>query len=281
MEYQKRGTRGKPTYTFPFEEHSERPAVTRVWADDHANEPLHARPAHIHPLDRKDSIAQEDPSSTDSEVPIADAFKQSAINAWDEVAAIVGHVRGYQQSQTRREKGKPRFTVGELEEIVDRRGSTLITEFPSEIERPSLPVTPAPRPKSFWGNEGEGETTLPAAEGVPDQSSWVCPNCGFSSVRDEDFRRHKGKLSIPTTSVPAAPSSVASSAALSTPRPVAAVQPSSRRVSPVEDLSIPPQSPIREGVSPGGAPLASLTNPSLLRIALPPAFAGNFGASAS
>ncbi|KAK6833705.1 hypothetical protein PG987_008399 [Apiospora arundinis] len=49
------------------------------------------------------------------------------------------------------------------------------------MERPSLPVTPAPirRPK-FWGGGGspgihdddDDETSLPAAEGVPQQSDW-------------------------------------------------------------------------------------------------------------
>lgn len=62
-----------------------------------------------------------------------------------------------------------------------RRGSKL-TDFPSALERPSLPVTPAPirRPK-FWGagapgmaDEDEDDDQLPAADGVPRQSDWVC-----------------------------------------------------------------------------------------------------------
>jgi glycogenin len=62
-----------------------------------------------------------------------------------------------------------------------RRGSKL-TDFPTAVERPSLPVTPAPirRPK-FWGagdpgigDEGESDGQLPAADGVPEQSEWVC-----------------------------------------------------------------------------------------------------------
>jgi hypothetical protein len=56
-----------------------------------------------------------------------------------------------------------------------------LTDFPSEVDRPSLPVTPAPvrRPK-FWGvgepgtGLGEDDEELPAAEGVPVQSDWVC-----------------------------------------------------------------------------------------------------------
>ena len=49
-----------------------------------------------------------------------------------------------------------------------------LTDFPSELERPSLPVTPAPiRRPSFWGEERDQEGELPAAEGVPSQEDWV------------------------------------------------------------------------------------------------------------
>ncbi|KUI71516.1 Glycogenin-1 [Cytospora mali] len=60
-----------------------------------------------------------------------------------------------------------------------RRGSKL-TDFPTAVERPSLPVTPAPvrRPK-FWGAGGSGneeedddDEQLPSASGVPKQSEW-------------------------------------------------------------------------------------------------------------
>ena len=48
-----------------------------------------------------------------------------------------------------------------------------LTDFPSEIERPSLPVTPAPvRRPSFWGAERDAAGDLPPAEGVPEQSDW-------------------------------------------------------------------------------------------------------------
>lgn len=85
-----------------------------------------------------------------------------------------------------------------------RRGSKL-TDFPTAVERPSLPVTPAPvrRPK-FWaaggpgaGDEDEDDDQLPAADGVPRQSDWVCVHgrlygpgdclCDLTNV----FRYHK------------------------------------------------------------------------------------------
>ncbi|KAK4105046.1 glycosyltransferase family 8 protein [Parathielavia hyrcaniae] len=68
-----------------------------------------------------------------------------------------------------------------------RRGrGSRVTDFPSEDDRPSLPVTPAPirRPRRHWGGAGGGgsgggfgdedEEQLPAAEGVPGQADWVC-----------------------------------------------------------------------------------------------------------
>ncbi|AEO56412.1 glycosyltransferase family 8 protein [Thermothelomyces thermophilus ATCC 42464] len=66
-----------------------------------------------------------------------------------------------------------------------RRGSK-VTDFPSEDDRPSLPVTPAPirRPRRWGsgtggdfgggGGTGEGREQLSAAEGVPGQADWVC-----------------------------------------------------------------------------------------------------------
>lgn len=62
---------------------------------------------------------------------------------------------------------------------LERRGSK-VTDFPSETERPSLPVTPAPiRRARFWGGGAPGigddeHSALPAAEGVPEPGEWVC-----------------------------------------------------------------------------------------------------------
>ena len=54
-----------------------------------------------------------------------------------------------------------------------QRRASKVTDFPTEIERPSLPVTPAPvqRPR-FWSAERDAQGDLPAAEGVPEQSAW-------------------------------------------------------------------------------------------------------------
>lgn len=104
-------------------------------------------------------------------------------NAWDEVASIDQYVRALKQAQTRKGKvqiiqdnseGTTETARSLVEAVAKRRESLILVDFPTEIERPSLPVTPAPtyRP-TFWGEERNEEGDLPAAYGVPDQADWV------------------------------------------------------------------------------------------------------------
>ncbi|KID73020.1 glycogenin, partial [Metarhizium brunneum ARSEF 3297] len=110
----------------------------------------------------------------------------SRVNAWDDVPEISRYVDGLQRhrrtgSQTR---GGTMATVlrpavsGEALQIPK---AFKVTDFPTELERPSLPVTPAPiRRPSRWEshnepfNSAENAQFLPTAEGVPSQSEWVC-----------------------------------------------------------------------------------------------------------
>jgi len=106
-------------------------------------------------------------------------------NAWDELPEINRYMDSMQKHRrTRSLKAPgvidlPGIGVGADEAPWRRRGSKL-TDFPSEEERPSLPVTPAPvRRPNFWGGgSGMGGTgngpSLPAAADVPGQSDWVC-----------------------------------------------------------------------------------------------------------
>ncbi|KAF2202383.1 nucleotide-diphospho-sugar transferase [Delitschia confertaspora ATCC 74209] len=107
-------------------------------------------------------------------------FQQVSVNAWDEVPGIDTYVRAILQAQNQRNESQSLHTREVSEEIVSpmagrggRKESFIITDFPSAVERPSLPVTPAPvRRPTFWGEERNQAGELPAAEGVPDQAEW-------------------------------------------------------------------------------------------------------------
>ncbi|KAI1336142.1 glycosyltransferase family 8 protein [Xylariaceae sp. FL0016] len=107
-------------------------------------------------------------------------------NAWDEVPEIERYVDAMHKHRRTRSLKSPGMIAlpspGEgVDEINWKRRGSKVTDFPSEQDRPSLPVTPAPirRPK-FWGGGGPGrgdtgdDPSLPTAEGVPAQSEWVC-----------------------------------------------------------------------------------------------------------
>ena len=108
-------------------------------------------------------------------------------NAWDSVPGINTYVRAVKVSQERLKRTSvPSISNVKAgrEDHAQRGESLIITDFPTELERPSLPVTPAPVQRAtFWGDEREASIALPPAEGVPSQADWVCscPRCGFSS----------------------------------------------------------------------------------------------------
>lgn len=89
-------------------------------------------------------------------------------NAWDSVPEIGRYVGNLQK----RTKGAVQVIGGSDHESPS---SVKLTDFPTELERPSLPVTPAPiRRHMMWGEERNEHGELPAAEGVPSQEDWVC-----------------------------------------------------------------------------------------------------------
>lgn len=111
----------------------------------------------------------------------------SRLNAWDDVPEIGRYVHGLQRHR-RTKSQETRLRLGQMVPAPEEGGMlrTLpqtfkVTDFPSEVERPSLPVTPAPiRRPSFWGDDGDTQNTtdegqsFPLAEGVPSQTEWVC-----------------------------------------------------------------------------------------------------------
>ncbi|KAL7625570.1 glycogenin glucosyltransferase [Parahypoxylon ruwenzoriense] len=102
----------------------------------------------------------------------------SLTNAWDEVPEIERYVDAMQKHRRKRSIKSPSTLVlpssgeGTLD-ITGRRRVAKVTDFPSEAERPSLPVTPAPiRGGPGVGHGNADVPLLPAAEGVPAQSEW-------------------------------------------------------------------------------------------------------------
>lgn len=205
----------KPKPIFPWEErHSIRP--TRFFAEDVAPPPITTRTAEEDfggrgqtPTTDNEALTPTTPVITlnDDKPPTMDPVPR---NAWDDVAGIDNYIRHLNQWQRLRGKLQvlstdnpypqaqspadedtanplaspisPTTTTKPHPATKERRESLILTDFPSAIERPSLPVTPAPiRRNMFWGEERDASGQLPAAEGVPDQAEWVCPHCGFSS----------------------------------------------------------------------------------------------------
>lgn len=194
----------KPPAIFPWE--MIRPQASRVFINDDVG-PVEAEksPTAEETAAFQESVepASEEPRPIPTSPPIQQTSNPwesfSLTNAWDDVPGINRYVGAIQKSQQRRNLSKSaglslgnlddtREAQKELEAALSRRGSTKLTDFP--VDRPSLPVTPAPvRRSNFWGGaadspknggsvgavpEGGRRQLFPAAEGVPGQSDWVC-----------------------------------------------------------------------------------------------------------
>jgi len=174
------GERPKPI--FPWE--SNAPPPTRVFADD--------RPPSPEPSTASTPGETDDDTQADVASPTTPTFRVSSpdpwetytrSNAWDDIPEIERYMSNLQIS--RKAKVQVLHNIAAASEGVlspgaddesgsgDRRHSMKLTDFPTEIERPSLPVTPAPiRRPSFWGEARDAQGELPAAEGVPKQEEW-------------------------------------------------------------------------------------------------------------
>ena len=184
---------GRPKPIFPWEDTAPKP--TRVFADD---APPPAVPSETTPSVTTDEDGDIQTETTSPSTPILHSSSTEPFatytrtNAWDDVPEIERYIS--QLPQNRRAKvqillnkatptssthqrnisgDEPIFSPGIEDPSQRRRPSMKLTDFPTEIERPSLPVTPAPvqRP-SFWGSERDAAGDLPGAEGVPEQSAW-------------------------------------------------------------------------------------------------------------
>ncbi|KAL6788452.1 glycosyltransferase family 8 protein [Trichoderma sp. SZMC 28012] len=108
-------------------------------------------------------------SDNKSEAGTASWTTYSRGNAWDEVPGISKYadaVEKRHRSSSRGKEGEENDDEDDEQEEIQRPFK--VTDFPTEAERPSLPVTPAPVPR---GRDAAGKA-LPEAVGVPSQSEW-------------------------------------------------------------------------------------------------------------
>ena len=169
----------RPKPIFPWEENQPKP--TRVFAEDIVGPPLEAIPS----ITTDDDTQGEEtltPTTPTIQVTAEPFASYSRTNAWDEVPEIEHYISNLPQNRRGKiqvlmnsaTEGESGSVPGETDSSPQRRRpSTRLTDFPTEIERPSLPVTPAPvRRPSFWGQERNASGELPGAEGVPEQADW-------------------------------------------------------------------------------------------------------------
>jgi glycogenin glucosyltransferase len=180
---------------FPWEVHQPRPS--RYFAADRLEQEVQTEPSTQGGSDlridtRRPQTADSSARPTTPTITISRSDPWTSfprLNAWDDMPEIGRYVEGLQKHRRVKSQGSAGSSLRALSPSRPGVGSQkrskpqgfLLTDFPSETERPSLPVTPAPiRRPSFWGDDNTGfaedipKQPLPAAEGVPAQSEWVC-----------------------------------------------------------------------------------------------------------
>jgi len=166
----------RPTRVFPQERPPGPPPTTRAMTTDGQSSTTDNNEAV--PSTRQEMTTPRSPDNP------WDTFAQQG-NTWDEDPDIARFMEGFNKPRkapvqvvhdSRSQPGAGAADDGPPPSR-ERRTSLKLTDFPTEIERPSLPVTPAPiRRSSYFGmNEPEGQNAgdLAMAKGVPRQDEWV------------------------------------------------------------------------------------------------------------
>ncbi|KAJ5694738.1 hypothetical protein N7536_005150 [Penicillium majusculum] len=191
----------KPTTVFPWESHAPKP--TRVFAEEAPVEfmetPVIPEEPEQHSLPSEPAPAPPGPSPSYTRVPFEPSSESwqtyTRSNAWDEDPEIQRYIETIQARRTKSQVTSPGAhsnSPGRSPPTPGFRPSTKITDFPTEVERPSLPVTPAPIRRTSYGDEASGTAALPAAEGVPSQEEW-----NPLTQLEELHRRHSEVLEHP------------------------------------------------------------------------------------
>ena len=208
----------KPKPIFPWELTA--PKATRVFADDLPPAPSLApapapAPEPTAPQETTPSVTTDDDDQTSTLSPTTPSIiSYQRTNAWDDIPEIERYIANLPQNRrakvhvllqnstlasTANRPSNPSAILSPTDEHEnpmqipqtkeERRPSMRLTDFPTEFERPSLPVNPAPvRRPSLWGAERDAQGDLPGAEGVPDQSEWD------PSARLADLQRKQSEV---------------------------------------------------------------------------------------
>ncbi|KKK26444.1 hypothetical protein P175DRAFT_0501177 [Aspergillus ochraceoroseus IBT 24754] len=199
MYYEIPSTKPEPhnlTQLFPWEMNAPKP--TRVFADNDQSphSPIQPRFSPEPTRDEEPGVSRASGSTSwmsgVTSVTSESWESYSRSNAWDEVPEIQRYIQSIQQSR----KGRVQvISSGPSHQksppSIQESGSMRVTDFPSEIERPSLPVTPTPIRRPLASRSPRGEYTtdqLPPAEGVPNQEDWN------PSVRLAELQRRQSEI---------------------------------------------------------------------------------------
>lgn len=183
MYYDVPETKPKPenlTQIFPWE--SRIPKPTRVFVDD--DQSTLSLPSQTSTKISAESSKEDSTTARSLESTFTWTYSEppesweeySRSNAWDDDPEIQRYIQSIQQARKARIQVIPGASGSGYGLQGQTTPDTRLTHFPSEIERPSLPVTPAPirRSSHIYSPEEEYATgQLPLAEGVPSQEEWV------------------------------------------------------------------------------------------------------------
>jgi hypothetical protein len=162
---------------FPWETRAPKP--TRVFLEDQPST-VSMESASASTREEYKSSVGSGTSWTAEEPSTATWETYSRSNAWDEVPEIHKYIQSIQHGRKAKVQvisgGPSPGTEASSWRTTDHGPMGMrVTDFPTEVERPILPVTPAPIRRSFGQASGD-ETTdeqLPIAEGVSKQEDWV------------------------------------------------------------------------------------------------------------
>lgn len=173
-----------PRHVFPWEARA--PKATRVFPQEKGPSPPPNTSRAV--TDRGPPPASEVEDALNKTIEAAaarqsdnpwDAFAQQT-NKWDEDPEISRFMESFNRPRRAQvhvlHDNRSSADAGQgPPPAKERRTSLKLTDFPTEVERPSLPVTPAPiRRPTLWGSdEPQDQSILPIAKGVPRQDEWV------------------------------------------------------------------------------------------------------------